>query len=263
MKKILQNLKENWITYGFETLVVIVGILGAFALNNWNEKRQTTALEIEYLIRLHTDLANDTSYYRRRIAYAESVFEAHKEAIRLSFTQIESAEQMTETFAKLEMSSEALSVRDITFQEIVNAGNISILQNEELKVKLQEFYRQIAIAIKHFEEINSTSIMYLVEFDKKSRAGKYWSRNRATGPWTPAMLDTMDDWEWINDPQSENFQLFQVLIGFYTTKQEIFRDYCIDLNIKTTQLLTIIEQDLKSRSITIPEPKIEEVFVKE
>ena len=27
MKKIIQNLRENWITYGFETLVVIVGIL--------------------------------------------------------------------------------------------------------------------------------------------------------------------------------------------------------------------------------------------
>ena len=27
MKKILQNLRENWITYGFDTRIVVVGIL--------------------------------------------------------------------------------------------------------------------------------------------------------------------------------------------------------------------------------------------
>ena len=39
MKKILNNLKENWITYGLETLVVIVGILIAFGLNGAEVKQ--------------------------------------------------------------------------------------------------------------------------------------------------------------------------------------------------------------------------------
>ena len=39
MNKILNHLKENWVRHGFETLVVTVGILGAFALNNWNDIR--------------------------------------------------------------------------------------------------------------------------------------------------------------------------------------------------------------------------------
>ena len=40
MRKILRILKENWIKYGFETVVVTVGILGAFALENWKDNRQ-------------------------------------------------------------------------------------------------------------------------------------------------------------------------------------------------------------------------------
>jgi hypothetical protein len=40
MWKFLKILKENWIKYGFETLVVTVGILGAFALESWRETRQ-------------------------------------------------------------------------------------------------------------------------------------------------------------------------------------------------------------------------------
>ena len=40
MNAIIKHLKDNWIRHGFETLVVTVGILAAFILNNWNEERK-------------------------------------------------------------------------------------------------------------------------------------------------------------------------------------------------------------------------------
>ena len=49
MKKIIEHLRENWIKHGFETLYVIVGILVALGLNNWNEKRKDRILEIDIL----------------------------------------------------------------------------------------------------------------------------------------------------------------------------------------------------------------------
>ena len=45
MKKIIKHLQENWIRHGFETQVVMVGILGAFTLNNWNEVRKDRIIE--------------------------------------------------------------------------------------------------------------------------------------------------------------------------------------------------------------------------
>ena len=47
MKKIIGHLNENWIRHGFETLVVTVGILGAFTLNNWSENRKAEKLELK------------------------------------------------------------------------------------------------------------------------------------------------------------------------------------------------------------------------
>lgn len=38
MHKIIAHLKDNWIQYGFETFVVVFGILVAFSLNNWREE---------------------------------------------------------------------------------------------------------------------------------------------------------------------------------------------------------------------------------
>ena len=60
MKKIIDHLKENWIRHGFETLYVIVGILVAFSLNDWNEKRKARLTEISILNELIVGLTTDS-----------------------------------------------------------------------------------------------------------------------------------------------------------------------------------------------------------
>lgn len=56
MKKIINHLTENWIRHGFETLVVTIGILGAFTLNNWNEGRKEEIFERKVLNELRISL---------------------------------------------------------------------------------------------------------------------------------------------------------------------------------------------------------------
>jgi hypothetical protein len=47
--KIFKHLRSDWFRYGFETLAVIVGILIAFALDNWNEERKSGLLAVSLL----------------------------------------------------------------------------------------------------------------------------------------------------------------------------------------------------------------------
>jgi hypothetical protein len=56
MKKILETLKQKWAEYLLEIMVIIVGILGAFALDNWNSYRQDRKVEQELLVNLKADL---------------------------------------------------------------------------------------------------------------------------------------------------------------------------------------------------------------
>ena len=78
MKKIIKHLKENWIRHGFETLVVVVGVLIAFTLNNWNESRRNDE-EARQLIRaLSSDLALDTTLLHNWIDISEKELEKVK-----------------------------------------------------------------------------------------------------------------------------------------------------------------------------------------
>lgn len=59
MKKLLDHLCQDWYKYLLEILVITIGILGAFALNNWNDQRKQAAFEREVLIQIKVNLQND------------------------------------------------------------------------------------------------------------------------------------------------------------------------------------------------------------
>ena len=57
--KIFKHLKSEWFRYGFETLAVVVGILVAFALDNWNESRKVRIEENKVLEEINIALKTD------------------------------------------------------------------------------------------------------------------------------------------------------------------------------------------------------------
>lgn len=60
MRAFLNILKQNWIKYGFETVVVTVGILGAFTLESWKDNRQEERELLDIYRTIADDLHNDS-----------------------------------------------------------------------------------------------------------------------------------------------------------------------------------------------------------
>jgi len=58
--RIFKHLKTDWFRYGFETIAVVVGILVAFALDNWNDTRLKEQELNTYSEKLINDLVTDT-----------------------------------------------------------------------------------------------------------------------------------------------------------------------------------------------------------
>jgi hypothetical protein len=107
MKNILNHLKENWIRHGFETLVVTIGILGAFTLDNWNEERTANKFEDKLLSELHDRIIES--------------YENVNSAIRADKEIISSCKFILSHFDK------KLSYHDSLSLHFVNANNWSIL----------------------------------------------------------------------------------------------------------------------------------------
>ncbi len=150
--KIFKHLRSDWFRYGFETLAVIVGILVAFALDNWNEERKQDLIEIEYLNGLKSDLANDTVYYNSRIANSEWIVEHHLEFIHQMYLTQKSLEDVRALFIHVDYNSEHLTTQNSTYIELTNSGNLII-----------DYYRENERVATHISEFNEVSTRHLVE----------------------------------------------------------------------------------------------------
>jgi len=80
MKKIFRHLKKDWYKYLIEILVVVVGILIAIALNNWNENNKLRSLEKATLIEISNALESDLTQLKNWI-YVKQLQESNVVAI--------------------------------------------------------------------------------------------------------------------------------------------------------------------------------------
>ena len=67
MKKILETLRLKWAEYLLEIIVIIIGILGAFALNNWNDFRKLEKEENQLFSKILSDLRSDSIEIAERL----------------------------------------------------------------------------------------------------------------------------------------------------------------------------------------------------
>jgi hypothetical protein len=67
MKRILTILKEKWPEYILEILVITIGILGAFGLNNWNENKNLATYKNEMLNSYRNELKANIDFLEDRI----------------------------------------------------------------------------------------------------------------------------------------------------------------------------------------------------
>ena len=125
-----------------EIILVVIGILIALQINNWNQQRLNNKKEKAYLKEIKTSLEADTLKISEVLE-----FNVKKDSIVLNMMGIyESGLTNDERFAIIETNSAPFTNYDFfkpnatTWNNFISAENINLITNKDLRTKLMEFY---------------------------------------------------------------------------------------------------------------------------
>ena len=155
MRKILNHLKSDWYKYALELIVITAGILGAFALNNWNESKQEEKRIKVALRAVHSDMVQDSLFITEELVYVKEIG-AHSEAL---LHKVYESTSNLDTLIKV--MKEDFYFRWWTYFEfnknafdyIKSSGTFDLLP-DEIRSALSEYYTISEANVRDIEALN-------------------------------------------------------------------------------------------------------------
>ncbi len=127
-----------------EIVLVVIGILIALQINNWNQSRHEANKEGRYLVNMKHDLENQLKSIDIQLEYEQKYSDL---GTRISDQYFNSNALVIDSAfcATLEILTERKTfVRtDPTFEDMISSGNIGLLKDENLRNALIEYYQEL------------------------------------------------------------------------------------------------------------------------
>ncbi len=142
-KVLTENKFGKYLLYAIgEIILVVIGILIALSINNWNENLKNKKLETSYLKRICKDLDNDLLQFERttdlalernkRVLFLES-------AIKDSQLVNESSDYFVKSIVQANYTYRP-AISNHSFEELKSSGRLALIKNEDLRVAIAEYY---------------------------------------------------------------------------------------------------------------------------
>jgi hypothetical protein len=174
-RKIRQNLLSegkngNYLKYAIgEIVLVVIGILIALQINNWNQGRVNKKNENEYLTEIIKEIEANISLTNY---YINDRLPVKIEGLTNAKNYCENKEQVQDTLAFLKkismgglMSTGISFLSTRTYDELLSTGNFQLITNDSLKMAVKNYYWKLKSDI---ENINSKTSNY-ADFVNKLR----------------------------------------------------------------------------------------------
>jgi hypothetical protein len=147
LRRITEHVRtQNWFAVGIDFLIVVLGVLLAFQITEWNAERAERVRSQEYLSRISADLMVDIATLQRHREFWEQVAGHGQVAIR--YAETGNTDGVTEweilrSFLHASQSWQFAFV-DSTYSELRSAGELGLIPGPELRSALADYYVLIA-----------------------------------------------------------------------------------------------------------------------
>ncbi|MBU3821126.1 hypothetical protein KO566_03560 [Flavobacteriaceae bacterium XHP0103] len=183
MKKILKILKKKWAEYIIEILVIIIGILLALFLDNWNENITLKTERKNYLKTLKSDLVRDTVMLNNYLEITNKELIKSQLIDNIIFSESTNFDTIVKLAKSYAFDNKAVSGIDeyhtSTFKILESTGKFELF-NDDLKYKVFEIYRlqnqikadQSAFQTSFYDRIGSYIQKYRIK-EPRAKEGGY------------------------------------------------------------------------------------------
>ncbi len=195
-KRLLKEGKTaNYLKYAIgEIVLVVIGILIALQINNWNQSRQNQKLELDYLIGIKSNLNNDIDELEEHFAGDTIKFDAYTSLVR-TFNSTNYLSKKQEIISNLYSISRLgwFEGQNIVFENLKSSGKLNLIQSDTISNSIQKYYR-------FFEEVVKQESLY------NSQIIKFQDRNQQYYSNTSFIEPNFDDrWNANTGPPSLSF----------------------------------------------------------
>ncbi|EDP72033.1 hypothetical protein FBALC1_13067 [Flavobacteriales bacterium ALC-1] len=147
-RKIRYNLLETGKTTEYfkyaigEIILVVIGILIALQINNWNENRKERIKEKEYLTRLKEDLISDRNAIELNQDFYQDVFVAGSLVLSHAEGEDDISTSQWDILTSYFHASQIwpMLMQSSTYEELKSSGELSFIQNVTLRNRLPFYH---------------------------------------------------------------------------------------------------------------------------
>ena len=234
-KLLSENKFGKYLTYAIgEIVLVVIGILIALWINNWNNQRKADYQATDLLRNIKVDLVSDTLAFDKSIEFYKELIAEKKKLNSISefeFIKLDSV---------INIMSSTYSLYDInitTFTKVTNLGITKLSKSDTLSNKIYSYYTK---ELKSFGEYINW------EKERTTNEGNYWfSQNEFEfGGEFPKFQDSITSRQnfikLITEPKGRN----QILNDYYRKKRVL--DKYLEMKNIASELIREIQIDLKT-----------------
>ena len=152
MIKFFRQIRQNLLSEGKtskyfkyaigEIVLVVIGILIALQINNWNQNRLSSQLETKYYERLLEDVNEEIGILQATLEYTNQVYNHAKNATKVFENSKELNPNPVQNLIDMYQASQLHDPNSAasTYKELIASGQINLIQNDTLKTALIRYY---------------------------------------------------------------------------------------------------------------------------
>jgi Family of unknown function (DUF6090) len=239
-----ENKISKYLLYAIgEIVLVVIGILIALSVNNWNQENKDRKLGEDYLLRIHRDLVQDTISFRQIIAHNNNLREEIKGLLVTLYNGIDNIQQVQKIGAIYDKAlDQVFSPNDNTYKGMISSGALGLVQNLELKEEIVNLYSEYDQTRALLSGIGEWMISIATTETKETDFIKF--NNGVSDIFTTPEMLNENDFSFLNNKEDRRFKIFVRAISATAFNQSASNAYYLELINRCSSVLTLIDQEL-------------------